>query len=418
MKLRLLLLPMTVFWLGIAPAHAEPLRLDDALRDAARQALSIQRQETEIAARDAERIAADALPDPKAVLGIENLPVSGPDRFRTGADGMTMRKYGLMQEFPNAAKRSARREAAEARQAQARTAMAGVQAQVAGEAADAWLALDSLRAQLTLLADLEAENRLWGAVMNAQLASGKASAAEALLPRQEALALAARRDGLERDRRKAEARLTRLLGRPGPFEPDGDAPEYPVDPVRLREHLRHHPALAVYDPMTALATAELHEAEAAQRPDWGVGLTWQQRGRAYDDMISMEVTVDLPLFPRQRQTPLITARRAALAGLDSERRDAEREHAADLESDLADYAALDRQAQRLSEEAQPLARQRLGLLTAAYAAGRADPAQLLAARRELHELRLEALATAGERRRLAARLHFQRDPQPREDTAP
>lgn len=416
--LRPLLLTIAGLWLGIAFAHAEPLRFDAALRDAAQQALSIQRQETEIAARDAERIAADALPDPKAVLGIENLPVSGPDRFRPGADGMTMRKYGLMQEFPNAAKRSARREAAEARQAQALTAMMGVQAQVAADAADAWLALDSLRAQLTLLDDLEAENRLWGTVLNAQLTSGKATGAEALLPRQEALALAARRDGLERDRRKAEARLTRLLGRPGPFEPDGNAPNYPVDPARLREHLRHHPALAAYDPMTALATAELHEAEASQRPDWGVGLTWQQRGSAYDDMISMEVTVDLPLFPRQRQSPLIAARRAALAGLDRERQDAEREHAADLESDLADYALLDRQLQRQTGEAQALARQRLDLLTAAYAAGRADTAQLLAARRELHELRLEALATAGERRRLAARFHFQRDPQPREDTPP
>ena len=418
MTLRPLRLPAAALWLGLASAHAESLRLDAALHDAARQALSIQRQEAEIAARDAERIAADALPDPKAVLGIENLPVFGSDRFRTGADGMTMRKYGLMQEFPNAAKRSARREAAEARQAQARAGMAEVQARVAVEAADAWLALDSLRAQLTLLEGLETENRLWGSVVNAQLASGKTSAAEALMPRQEALALATRRDGLERDRRKAEARLTRLLGRPGPFEPDGDAPEYPVDPARLREHLRHHPALAVYDPMTALAAAELHEAEAAQRPDWGVGLTWQQRGRAYDDMISLEVTVDLPLFPRQRQTPLFAARRAGLAGLDSERQDALRTHAAELESDLADYAALDRQLQRLTGDALALARQRLDLLTAAYAAGRADPVQLLAARRDLQELRLEALATAGERRRLAARLHFQRDPQLREDTAP
>lgn len=44
-----------------------------------------------------------AFPDPKLRLGIENLPITGPDRFRYDRDFMTMRQIGWAQEFPNSA---------------------------------------------------------------------------------------------------------------------------------------------------------------------------------------------------------------------------------------------------------------------------------------------------------------------------
>ena len=51
---------------------------------------------------------AGELPDPRLKLGLENLPVTGSGRFRYDYDFMTQRSVGIAQEFPNAAKRSAR----------------------------------------------------------------------------------------------------------------------------------------------------------------------------------------------------------------------------------------------------------------------------------------------------------------------
>jgi hypothetical protein len=129
------------------------------------------------------------------------------------------------------------------------------------------------------------------------------------------LTLATRRDGLERDiRRKAEAQLARWTGpiRRAVSTRTGERARFTRwMRTRLRAHLRHHPALAGYDPLTALAQAELHEAEARCGPDWGGGSSaWQHRGPAFDDMMSGGDGGPAAVSAAQRQTPLIAARRA------------------------------------------------------------------------------------------------------------
>src|SRR3546814_715283 len=59
------------------------------------------------AARSTAR-SADALPDPKLAVGVDNFPVSGPPAGSFAEDSMTMARVGISQEMPNAAKRHAR----------------------------------------------------------------------------------------------------------------------------------------------------------------------------------------------------------------------------------------------------------------------------------------------------------------------
>ena len=55
---------------------------------------------------------AGELPDPKLRIGVENLPVNGADRFRYDVDPGTMRRIGIVQDFPNGEKRKLRGERA------------------------------------------------------------------------------------------------------------------------------------------------------------------------------------------------------------------------------------------------------------------------------------------------------------------
>ena len=48
-----------------------------------------------------EAIVAGEPPDPKLLLGVQSLPIEGPERWSLNDDGMTMRMIGLMQEMPN-----------------------------------------------------------------------------------------------------------------------------------------------------------------------------------------------------------------------------------------------------------------------------------------------------------------------------
>jgi hypothetical protein len=49
--------------------------------------------------------AAGQLPDPVLKLGLNNLPIDGPDRYSVTRDFMTMRSVGVMQELTRAEKR-------------------------------------------------------------------------------------------------------------------------------------------------------------------------------------------------------------------------------------------------------------------------------------------------------------------------
>ena len=80
-------------------AHGASLSLESALN------LAVQRSETARAARAGQLSAAETaraagrLPDPTLNVGIENLPVTGPDRLSTTADSMTMKRIGISQDF-------------------------------------------------------------------------------------------------------------------------------------------------------------------------------------------------------------------------------------------------------------------------------------------------------------------------------
>lgn len=108
-------------------AETEGLSFDAALRAADLQAPQLQARRASLFGAQEALSAAGALPDPKAFVGLDNLPIDGPDQFSTRRDFMTMQKFGLMQEFPNTGKRQAMEDSAQAQihQAEAQLALPG-----------------------------------------------------------------------------------------------------------------------------------------------------------------------------------------------------------------------------------------------------------------------------------------------------
>ena len=93
------------------PSFASGLTLDEALRLAENNAPSLTAQDAKIQAASSAAIPAGELPDPKLLLGVQNYPIGGPDRWSIDQDFMTMRMVGVSQEMPNSAKRNASKSA-------------------------------------------------------------------------------------------------------------------------------------------------------------------------------------------------------------------------------------------------------------------------------------------------------------------
>ena len=152
---------------------AQVLTLNDALSAAVREAPLLRANTALVEAAQYTTVPAAELPDPKLVLGLDNLPIEGENRFSTGADFMTMQRIGLMQEFPNPAKRKARSEQANAQLDVVRADERVQRQTVLRETALAWIARYTWEQQLAQVTQLQSENTLFDDVVRARLAAAR-----------------------------------------------------------------------------------------------------------------------------------------------------------------------------------------------------------------------------------------------------
>lgn len=385
------------------PLLASALTLDDALRLAQTTAPSLAAESAKLQAATQAAIPAGELPDPKLVVGLQNFPIGGPDRGTLYGDDMTEQMVGIQQQVPSRDKRKARVELADA--TVARTAAEGrvERLNVRQATAQAWIRAYAVERKDALFQDFYQQNRLLQDSVRAQLAGGRGQPSDAVIPRQEAAELAEREDALTEQRAQARAALKRWIGAAASEAPSGQWPNWPLaHPYNLHQH----PELQAFAPRTREAEARLREAKAQKTSDWSWEVDYQHRGREYGDMVSLQLSFDLPIFPGRRQNPGIAARQAELDQLDAEREAATREHTQVLDDDLATYQRLDRAVQRSQDSLVPLAEEKVALSLAGYRAGKTELMALVSARRELVDARFKQIDAIEQRALVGAQLYF------------
>ena len=394
----------TLVLLCLPLAASAGLSFDETMRLAREQAPALQAQRSSLDGAQALLPGAATLPDPRLIVGLDNLPVTGAERFSTTADFMTMQRIGLMQEVPNGAKREARAAGAQARIERERAMLGVTELAVRRDAALAWLAVYYAESRTGRLAELERENQLLQDTLNARIASGQALPAERTTARIDALMIADRHDDARRDVERARSSLRRWVGARAAEPLEGGPPALQVSAEQLRAELHRHAELAPYDAMQAMARAEAREADAAQRGDWGWELVYSRRPQ-YGDMMSFQLVFDLTWDREHRQQPQVTAKLREAARIEAERADTLRRHAEEIDAQLAELKALDAQHARLQGQALALSAERVTLALASYQAGRGDLGAVLVARREAVETRLRLIDLDAQRAALRVRLN-------------
>jgi outer membrane protein TolC len=393
---------------GITQTEVAPLSIDEVVEFAARQSGQLAAHRAQAIAAREMAAAAGERPDPVLKLGINNLPVEGPDRFSTARDFMTMRSVGLMQELTRAEKRQARADRAALEVGSVAIASQLTLSTLQRDAAMAWLDRSFQETMKSLLQEQKTKAQLQVDAAETLYRSGKGSQAEVFASRAQVEQFADRLLAVQQQIDVATTRLARWIGRPA-ARPMAARPAFTLPEWTrgdLDRHLLTHPQMAALAQARAIADAELRLASANKRADWSVELMFNQRGSSYSNMVSLNLSVPLQWDQKSRQDREVAARQALVDKAGSEFEDAKRAHLAEALALLREWRSQDERLNRYRAHAVPLAEQRSAASLAAYRAGTGTLPAVLEARRGEVDVRMDALRIEMEQARVWAELNF------------
>lgn len=393
---------------GRAQSLAPPLSLEQAVQASTAQSQRIVAAQAQTRAARERVGAAGQLPDPVLKLGINDLPVSGRDRFSLTREPDTQRSIGVMQEFTRADKRQARTERARQEVDAAQIAQQATLLDLQRETALAWLerSLQESVRELLRLQSTQAEQQVEAA--QTLYRNGRGAQADVYAARSDVEQTRDRIAQVERDIAVATTRLARWIG-DAAAQPIGERPALRLPDWTqgdVAAHLRRHPRIAAAAQQQALAESDATLARAAKQADWSVELSYSQRGPAYSNMVSVNLSVPLQWDPTHRQDRELAAQLAGVERARAELEDVQREREAEVRTMLQEWRSADERVQRYDNALLPLAAQRSAAALGAYRSGAGSLPMLLDARRGELDLRIERLRIEMDRARLWASLNY------------
>jgi outer membrane protein TolC len=384
------------------------LTLDQALRLAQGRSRQLKAQDAMASAARDMAVAAGERPDPTLKVGINNLPVDGPDRYNVTRDFMTMRSVGVAQEFTRADKLKARtarfdREA-EAAEAGHALALSNLQR----DTAMAWLDRYYQERMREVLLSQHDEAKLQIDAADAAYRGGKGSQADVFAARAAVAQIEDRIAQSERQIATAKIQLSRWIG-DNATQPLGTLPALDTvhfNPADLETRLAHHPQIAMMVKQEEMAEADAKLARANKESDWSAEVMYSQRGPAYSNMISFNVSIPLQWDQAHRQDREVAAKVALAEQMRAEREEASREHVAEDLSMLQEWQSNRERLIRYDASLIPLAEERTRATIAAYRGSSGTLGAVLDARRSEIDTRMERLRLDMDTARLWAQLNY------------
>ena len=407
-KYGLVVLGTLLLCIGNAAAQAE-LSLALALALAEQRSLQLPAEDAAVQAAREFAVAAGQQRDPSLIVGVNNLPVTGPDAFSLTSDFMTMASVGVMQQFTPQHKRDARSARFERQADVARASRAMALAALRRDTALAWIERHYAERQAALWRDQLREAALQADAAMASYRGGSGAQADVFAARSAQSQTQLRLQQAELQRDTATTRLARWIGADAAARPLAPPPAFHLrrwHADNLDDGAMAHPQIAVLEQREAVARAELAVANSEKDSDWSVELMYSQRGSKYSNMVSVNLSIPLQLERAQRQDREVSARAALAEQLRAMREDTVVAVRAELRSWLQQWHNLQERLKLIDESLLPLAAERSTAALAAYRGGSAPLDAVLQARRAAIDVALEQLGLDQQRAELWARLEM------------
>ncbi|MFL6662054.1 MAG: TolC family protein [Rhizobacter sp.] len=384
-----------------ALAPATPLTLDQALDLAVQRSQAARSARAAVASASEAARAAGQLPDPMLSVGVDNLPVTGADRFSTTAESMTMKRVGISQEWLSAEKRAAREGAARAaieREAVAeKAAQAETRLQTALAYLDAYYAGEAL--ELTKLTEHHLHEE-WEAAKGRLSASAGSS--------QEVLAMTSARGAAEDESAEvrqgqatASVTLQRWTGRPV----DELAPPAMAGAPAEAAYVASHPGVLSAQRDVDVARREAALTAINRKPNWTWQVSYGQR-QGYSDMVSFGVSIPLPVAAAERQDRETASKLALVDKAEAAWEDATRAATAEYRMLASDRQRLGERIERYRAGVVVPARQRTQAAMAGYGSNQVSLMTLFEARHAEVEAQRKLLSLQRDLAKVQAQLAF------------
>lgn len=334
---------------GADVAIAAELTIEEASALALKDDYTLQAIDARSRSMSELAVATESLPDPRLKLGFANLPT---DTFKLGQEPMTQAVIGVQQMFPRGQTRSLKSarliESVARNDAEALDRQYLILLAVREEYTRIFLHRERqkiLQQSLVVFTDLAEITRDY-------FATGRAHQQDVVQAQLELSRVQERLIGMQQQEEQARARLAERIGAVAFRELDPHWPKLskPSDAEQIIAALVDHPRVRAWQHEITKSRTSEDIARQAYKPGFAVDLAYGGRsgqntnGSNRSDLLSVFVTMDIPLFTKNRQDRVLAASIADTSAVEYVRDDVYRSMKARVEEHIA---TLDREQERL-----------------------------------------------------------------------
>ncbi|WP_414449825.1 TolC family protein [Burkholderia sp. 22PA0099] len=407
LRLRALVLALSLAHGPTAHAQATPLTFDAALESASARNSAISAAQSSVDASAQAVVGAGQLPNPNLTAGIDTLPINGDQAYTIGQNILTMRRIGIEQEWVSSRKRALQSDLAAKRVELAQSGYLAQLATVRERTATAWLDAAYAKRAVALREALVEHMTHELAATEASYRGVRATATDVAQAR---LMQAGTRDDLLKARQVFQTALialsrwtaipvTDVAGEP-------PAPQSVVATLSADQLRSVDPALITAAADIRIADAEVAVSESRRSPNWTWNVSYLQGG-GNSHFVSVGVSIPLPIHRSSVEDRDVAGKAdlATQARLSFE--DTRRQVEADLQTLSTTLASGRERVAGLQAGLLPAADARADLAVAAYRAGTGSLADTFAARRAQLDAQLQILDLQREVALTWAQLEYQ-----------
>jgi len=395
------LLPGVLLAFSTAVHAVQPLTLVEAERLALDRDPAVARYGDEALGREQAADAAGGLPNPMIIGQVMNMPFDG----RVDESAMAQFRLGVRQTFPRGESRRLAREREQALAVGDRARAKDAARKTRRAVRQLYLELAYQRRVIEVLADnrILLEDILQ--VTEREFAVGTAMRQNVLEAELELERLEDRISAVQERDAQTRAEFARWVGADAAERPlVGGLPSLPNPEGEIIDH----PLLAVDEAGVAGAQHRIDLARQGYRPQWSVEFSYGYAPGAMGsaDSLSAMLTLDLPLFRRERVSSEVTAERHRRDAAHHNLIERERMFRGQMDAARGRWQQLITREQRFEGRLIERAEQFTEAAEQAYRSGTADFTDMMRARVMVLQTRLDALRVATDRRAVQADLLY------------
>jgi len=328
-------------------------------------------------ALEEQSVAAGQLPDPKLRVGLANFPIQSGG-FTT--EGMTQAQLGIRQSFPPGKTRAASTRQFQSLALEMTESAEGRGRDVLTAVRVAWLETYYWNRSHLIVTESRPFFDDLVTVTRSYYAVGRKDQQDVLRAELELSRLDDRLIDINRQQALARAALSEWVGAQASRPVAQKLPQWKQVPAlqALRAEMPTHPALKAADSRIAARKAGVALAEERYKPGWALDIGYGYRdgtlsnGDPRSDFVSLAVTMDLPVFRKNRQDRTLAAALSERRAANESREQLLRRLSSQLDAEYARWQELNRRVELYERQILNQAEDRARAAMAAYQSDAGD----------------------------------------------